>query len=211
MIVVHHGHSSGSTLFGSEIPSHQHVVSLTIRRAYHRACGTHDWYHAEGDIVAEVQMTAAQYAAMIGAPNSGDGVPCTLHAVRTGAVELYDNPPIVRTQTEDASDAIRKAGEDIATKARATRESIVARLDGKVSAKLLKEVTNDLDMFNQHVEKNAPWYATMLREAAENMVSTVRTEVETIITSAATRLGFKTLGELSEATTRRIEQKDNSR
>jgi hypothetical protein len=192
-------HGSGAThLFGSEVDQHLSHVTLKVSRARKIVTGGQVWHYAEAAPLIELRMSPAQYAAMVGTPNSGDGVPCTLVHVGGSEPHSYQDPPRTPHATDHAKKEVEDAGKVLAEKIRDARVRIEAKLGSKVSAKLLAEVLSEFDTMDRHVTANSPYFVTALKESAEKIVSAAKTEVDAFIISAATRLGFQSLRALSE-------------
>lgn len=196
-------HSGARHLFGSDLDLHHGVVALQIYRASRVTSPDGDMNIRQVQKVVEVVMSAAQWAAVVGTPNMGTGVPCTIQHIAQSESHRYADPPRVRTETAHEAEAVRKAGERVERAAEEAIQSITRRLEGKVSKKLLDEVANDLKRLQMEVKHNSPWYVERLREAADKTVAAAQTEIDAFITGAATRLGFDSMKQLAQAVTRR--------
>ena len=194
---IFHG-SGASHLFGSEVDTHLSHVTLRVSRARRILTGGQVWIHGDANTILELRMSAAQYAAMVGTPNSGNGVPCTLVHVSEGEPHSYWDPPYTPHATDHAKKEVEDAGKVLAERIRGARVRIQDKLGSKVSAKLMAEVLGEFDAMDRHVTANSPYFVTALKESAEKIVSAAKVEVDAFITSAATRLGFQSLKALSE-------------
>ena len=202
-------HISGDMpLFGSELDLHMGCVEISITRAHRIVDGSHVWYHGEAQIIAEVRLSHAQYVEMLGRPNTGSGVPCTISYARSGPLENPEMPTPPKTAATAAQEQVRDAGNRLVGRVTAGKDRVAKLLDGKVSNKLRAEILGEFEGVEQDLKSNIPWYVKNLREAAEKVVGDAKVEVESYIGSVASRLGFKSLGELGTEAQRRLEQKD---
>lgn len=110
--------SSGTNLFDSDI-DHSELIELT----FHRAAIERDGYSyritksEDRSALMVVQLSAAQWAAMVSSFGVGEGVPCTLSSIRDG--KLVHLPEIEKAETmherfsKDIAARVRKDVADI--------------------------------------------------------------------------------------------------
>ncbi len=185
-------HTTGQRhLFGSALESHQHYVTLRVKRAERNHSLGRDWFFARSQIV-EIALSHAQYAAMISTPNTGDGVPCTLQwVVDEGVI-----PDFEQTETETAKvratvEEKTRALEGALREARAEIEKLLEKSPAKTRASVLAT----LDRAVHKTIGGVPFYAESVREAVEKTVSHAKAEVEAFVASAIYRVG---LGEIAK-------------
>jgi hypothetical protein len=75
----------------------------------------------------------------------------------------------------------------------AARTSLAAKIAGKVSGALVKEIDGVLRDVEMDIRENIPWYADVFREATERVVTSAKAEVDAFLTNAAHSLGMKAL------------------
>jgi len=75
-----HRISGHSVLYGSDF-RHNASVRIRIARSKNRRNLSHDWHHAEQELI-EVEVSEAQWATFISSMNTGDGTPCTILQVQ---------------------------------------------------------------------------------------------------------------------------------
>lgn len=111
MISVSRTCCSDRSLFGSSILN-DNTIHITLRTASRKREHHNDYYYGE-QILADIEMSQAQFADMITSMNVGNGVPCTLkwlyHKNSIEAPEYND----VRAQFEqELNDNIKQANND---------------------------------------------------------------------------------------------------
>lgn len=188
-----HAGGRGMCLFGSKLPGHNSGISLTIKE------GTADFSHGEerihgvgGKVIAQVRLSSVQWAELLTTMSMGDGVPCTIvHAL--GDTASRGDPPAVDSEPERVRTEVASKLRGKALRLRETRQGLAAKLKGKVSAAVAKEIDDVLGSVEQDLSDNIPWYTEMFAEATDRIVVGAKAEVEAFLSGAAHRLGVKAL------------------
>ncbi|XFS72816.1 hypothetical protein AAHU06_27585 (plasmid) [Klebsiella pneumoniae] len=185
--------SSGTNLFDSDI-DHSELIELT----FHRAAIERDGYSyritksEDRSALMVVQLSAAQWAAMVSSFGVGEGVPCTLSSIRDG--KLVHLPEIEKAETMH-----ERFSKDIAARVRkdvAGIENLVDQLGaliatGKAGKRDLRAIYESLSRAVINLPGNMAFGAELTQEAVDNIVSAGKVEVEAYVAGAAMRLGLE--------------------
>lgn len=183
-IHAHRGTSTpGVNLFDSDI-LHQHTVRITIHEANRRRDLHHDWIHGS-KVIAEVELSEAQWASFVSAMNSGSGVPCTLRYNRDGSLQdvpdFPHQPRLAETMAETHA-AAENAFDDI--------KQAFAVLEAATTAKEKREAMHTLKHTIGNATPNVDFAGKQLIEHAEDVVQKVKADVEAFVTTRARQLGL---------------------
>lgn len=185
--VVNISRCSGDTeLFDSAI-THQHYISLSIKRASKHTDGAHDSIVGGKELI-EVAMSESQFARMITSMNMGSGSPCTLQRYNGELIEQ----PLAEDRLNSHRDMIRD------------KLSGVMENQGKLGAKIaqwradkhrptlkeLDQLAQDMHLVAAHFEMNMSYYAGAFEEHMERVVDDAKTEVESHMLAVTGRLGL---------------------
>lgn len=189
---VHVGRMSttpGAVLFDSDI-RHREFIRLTVKRATRDRGLKHDWIHESGPELLEVDLSMAQWAALVSSSGSS-GVPATIRATETNAnVPGLVYEPRLGLSLDEARNAAHEAFGEI-QQAMAALDA----LDAKAPAKDKREAMSTLRAKIANATANVDFAAKSLVEHSENVVTKARADVEAMVTRHAAQLG------LSEAQT----------
>jgi histone H3/H4 len=201
MVGISHWQSSGTTLVGSEF-KHHHGASLTIRRAKKRRSLSQEWWFAQEEIVS-IALSEAQLVELIGRPNMGDGVVCTLQHVMG---EQMPEPPIHKPMREKfREDFKRDAAECVADLRAAMADLDQAINTGKIGKIVLREIYDKLRSAAASIDDGIPFVEEQFEEAMEKTVNHAATEIEATVTQMAIRLGVERMQEISASAPKLIE------
>ena len=211
VIRVHRISGSPGPLFGSVLPNHDAYMEIQIARADRKHHLSQDWIHGEMAPVLSIRLTYAQFVEMIANQNSGSGIPVTLSQRQDDAGRSVQYPGIEwpdgdQTEAAEVAKTFVAQGEALARKVKVSRQRMEVLVE-KLPKKLQAEILGEFGKLETELRSNMPFYLQSLREVGEKVVSGVRTEVDAVITGAATRLGFKSLRDLARA----IEARDPRR
>jgi hypothetical protein len=187
--------SGGRTrLFGSPIRKHGDSITLSIKRCVEIHESGHSWYFPREEYI-EVELSAAQFAALLTTMNSGPGVPCTLRRFNGKRIEP---PPEDRDlEHERVAKSFANDGE--------YAQRINGHLDGaahQLEEALKRPSIRKVDVQNalsrvqaaqREVKANLPFMLGQFREAVEKVKTTVMAEADAWLTSAVQRVGLATL------------------
>lgn len=175
----------GTNLFGSSV-RHNHVMSLTIRRARKYRELSRNWYSGDAAPLIEVQMSAEQFAELITTPNVGDGVPCTI--AWTEGRQMASCPEISQRQIfqeeleGDLAEALRDVNEIV-------EEVAQLRAQKKIPAGLAKRI----ELLGMHLNKNLPFINEQFTRAMDKTTVEAKAEVEGFVEHKLRSLGIEAL------------------
>lgn len=203
MIGISHLYGSSPGLFGSDLPSNNGYIEITIMgRASRKHHHGFDSYFGRDHLI-QVQLTHAQFVAMISTPNQGQGVPCTISEAALGGAyvqlpRIHRSTP--RTPVAAAIETVETRAAETTEKLKSVRTEVVALLrERRVPEKTVRTIDGLLAGLETEVGKNIPFLVRSVQEATATMVTAVKIEAESALTSIATRVGFKRLREIAEA------------
>ncbi|MBC9927175.1 hypothetical protein [Leucobacter sp. cx-169] len=153
---------------------HNHTIVLAINRAERIRGLNIDRVHSRDNLV-EIEMSTAQWGALISSIGMGSGVPVTIR--RTESVPtLPDIPyePRLAENLSEVSDAVTR----ILAQARASTEKLESAITDKQGAKAIREALSSLNAALGNAENNAKFAVTSLERAAEHVVSQARSDIE---------------------------------
>lgn len=179
-------------LFGSHLKEHYTFVRMTLRRARRTHTLAHDWYFSKGGIpLAEVDMSAAQFADLITTMNSGDGTPCTLRLLDGKRIEA---PPDAENEAEKVRTSFQKKAGEIGDKLRKAKEGVEEILAKKtISVADRKEISSIFSKFLMEVEHNMPFMLESFEESTQKVVTHAKAEVDAFTTQAVLAAGLDAL------------------
>lgn len=193
MVGVSHVQSTGNHLFGSEF-KHQHFITLTISQCERHRDLSRDWYFGK-DRLIQISMSEAQFVEMVGRPNHGDGIPCTLTWMRGEGI--IEQPPAPKP-LQDRFKADMEA--DVKRCTKEVREAVAklnAAIDeGRIGKTVLRMIANDLDLAACAVDRGIPYVRKSFQEEMEKVVNHAATEIEATVSSIAMRLGLETMKQI---------------
>lgn len=180
--------SSGTprTLFQSDL-RHNETISFSIRRATRDRHLNRDWVFPRQNLI-EVEMSLAQWGALVSSVGIGSGVPVTLRATESDwdIPELPYEPRIAESITE-TNGAVGKMLE----RARVTLAALEAAIEGKLGAKATREALRAHRLAVEGAENNAAFAVKSLKEAAETVTSQARADIEAQILNAQMLTGHQ--------------------
>lgn len=184
MASVHRSSTGGSVLFDSEI-KHAEIMRLTIRRATRTRGLNRDWIHEKQPDLIEVDMSLAQWGALVSSVNT-TGVPVTIRATETqGNVPGLRYEPRLAESTAEVHGAAERAFE----KVKAAMAAVDA-LDGKATAKERREAMGALRAAINNSVSNVNFAAKSLTEHVETVVSKAQADMEAMVVRHAERIGL---------------------
>lgn len=199
------GGAGSRRLFASEVAT-PHTIRMRIVPAVENWHLSQKWFHGSVAPIIEVEMTPAQFAEAVSSMNIGDGVPCTLRELRvpeslapytTSMVPDFVDDDTVTSQivgdlTRDAAAAVNEIKTLI--------DNVEALLDeARVPAKRKETILASLRRLDMKLTSSMPFVLTQYREAIETMQSHAKIEMDSFVTHAITKLGLKSLNQLTAA------------
>lgn len=178
----------GAVLFDSDI-RHGQTVVIRLQTATRRRDVHNDFIHAS-KIVAEIELSEAQWASFVSSMNTGDGVPATARYLRDGKLEMIDGLPYdprLAHSMKETHEAADKAFGDI-RRAMAFYDQV---LKEKAPAAVRKAALDSLQAVIRNATANVNFAGNMLVEHAENVVQKARADIEAIVTAKAAQYGLE--------------------
>lgn len=181
--IVAHRVSGYRSLYGSDF-RHQHFMRVSIRRSEHIRGLSHDWYHGSMQSLIEVDMTEAQWAEFISAPNIGTGVPCTIDNFNGELMPLLPDPGDKR---EVFANEARKRLDD-GMKELADLKRMLATTPG-ISKTALRAITSKIETAERQLGPNIDYVAKQFGEHVELTVSKAKQDIHGHMLRQLTRAG----------------------
>lgn len=186
-----HG-SHGTSLFGSRV-KHSETVKITLRNAEMRRSLSRDWY-AANDIIAQVEMSPAQWAEFVSSFGMGDGVPVTIRYKRTG--EFLECPPYEEPQTTFEAHEIdlNRAVEE----GRKMLNQMMAEIDALGDApgkKKIAELRRNLKIEIGNLLSNLPFIGNSLKKSMDATVQEAKIEMDAFAQNHVILAGLRSIAE----------------
>lgn len=172
-------------LFQSDL-LHSETVTLSIHRAI-RGRGLHrDWVHPRRELI-EIEMSLAQWGALVSSQGIGSGTPVTIRTTETDySVAELPYQPRIATVVEESKKSVGKLLEHIKDKYSNLRSVI----DNKGGVKATREAADSLRWAIENAEGNTAFTVKSVAEATESVVSQAKADIESQILDAARAVGI---------------------
>lgn len=186
MIGANRTTGGASTLFGSPL-KHNNTIRITIMQAEERLDLHREWHYAN-KIVAEVELSEAQWATFVSAMNVGHGVPCTIMYMRSGK-ELEVPPQIldesfVEKRERDIKLAVAR---DMDKLQEAYRQLQALAKAKTITKSALEPILSLMLQAVGHAPSNYAFATSMVSEHVEQAVVAAKAEVIGFVTQLAAR------------------------
>lgn len=169
----------GQVLFDSDIV-HANTVRIRLMLATRKRELHHDYIHGS-KMLAEVELSEAQWASFVSAMNVGDGVPCTLRFDGDYVPGFPHEPQLAETMAETHAAAERAFGD--------IREAFTA-VENATTAKEKREAMDTLRARINNATPNVDFAGQQLVKQAEDVVQKAKADVEAFVTTRARQLGI---------------------
>ncbi len=186
--IVAHRVTGYRALYGSDF-RHRSFMRVTITRSEHIRGLSHDSYHGSMRPLIEVDMTEAQWAEFISAPNIGSGVPCTIDSFNGERMPYLPDPEDKREVFTDEArehlvDGMRQLAEIKAMLA--TQSGISKTAQRAIAAKI--------ETAERQLGPNLDFVAKSFAKHVENTVSKAKPEIHGHMLRQMTRAGSDAMG-----------------
>jgi hypothetical protein len=177
--------SGHAVLFNSGFPQN-HYLTIRISAAERHRNLSNDWIFARKQYI-EVALTESQWATFVSSPNTGSGVPCTLHYLQGEDIPQLPEPPNKNNEfRHELSKEMSDAKADIAALAQFVREAKMAKSTQSeierrltaIAAGISGSIQFVVDQFDEHIEKK---------------VEEAKTEVNAYLQAVITNVGIDAL------------------
>lgn len=163
-------------LFGSSIKHNDRIV-LTLRHGEQERTLSHDSYFGH-KIIAEVEMSYAQFAECISTMNVGHGVPCTI-----AYTEKEGNIPCIKDNTNkreqfrnEFSETITKAMEQVQEQINQIQESL--NIKKNLGVKDRQEMIRELQQVKYNIGTNLDFCASQFDKQMDKSTLEAKGEIE---------------------------------
>lgn len=179
--------SPGSNLFDSDI-LHRQTIGLTIARASRERHLNSDWIYGEEELI-QVEMSSAQFGALVSSFGDGTGVPVTIRYVGRERMDDIEPSPRMAASMAEVRGAASKATEDV-RRSFAAVEAALGGPGGKPSIKQLREAVRTLRHGIGNLPSNMEFASKSMAEHAENVVTKAKADIEAMVDDRARALGL---------------------
>ena len=166
MVGISHTTSNGTHLVGSEF-NHHNFVELTIHRAERHRDLSRDWWFGREELIS-IFLSEAQLVELIGRPNMGSGVPCTINHVLGESMPPAPAPePLKDRFKADMEADIRNCTKEVREAVTSLNEAIDK---GHIGKTILREIAHKLDLAAASVDRGIPFVRKSFQEEMEKVV-----------------------------------------
>ena len=180
-------------LFGSRV-GHSGFIRLTIRHASVTDFGGHS-EHVFGDThITEVDLSEAQWVALISRMNHGQGTPCTINYTAS----LGHVPEIAHV--EKAEEHLRSTSDRMAGMLNERNAQAIAELRKVIEKRVPKteqeSVLRWLGIAAAESLRTTDYFHKELRNTAERLTTEARIEIDAMLSGAISNLGLESAQQL---------------
>lgn len=189
-------HGPSATLFGSET-KHPQTVRVEVREAIVDRDLGKNWYHGNGGVLIEFEMSFSQFANFVMSSGKGDGTPCTLIYTRDG--NLVGKPNIapveseVKTLKKEVRESVNESLEDLQKQI----DQLAAMVEeGKFGKKAVAEIVKGMRNTMDNAGRNLEFSVTSAERAIEKIVESAKTDIEAFIDNHARQVGYENIKQM---------------
>lgn len=182
--VVTRSSGSSRSLFQSDV-LHSESVTLSIQRATRVRALNHDWVHPHQTLV-EVEMSLAQWGALVSSIGIGSGVPVTIRRTETEVfVPTLPYQPRLKASLDEVHGSISK----LFARAKETLAAVEAAVEGKKGVRAIRDALRAHGNVINHASSNSEFAVRSMTEAGEKVTSQVRADIEAQILASSRLVG----------------------
>ena len=174
--------SSGTprTLFQSDLRHHE-TIHLRIETAERGRDLNRDWVHPSGSLI-EIEMSLAQWGALVSSIGIGSGVPVTLRRTES-EVQIPTIPyePRIAENVAETKGAVSR----LLARAQETLAALDDAITNKKGAVAVRDALRTHKASVENASGNAAFAVTSLAEAAEAVTSQAKADIESHILQAS--------------------------
>jgi hypothetical protein len=160
-----------------------------LRGERHASEGSEYYYGKE--VLLRAWMSANQFAECITTMNIGMGVPCTLRQIKEEGNLPYPPEQTVRTEEMHAYFKQRMTGFSTVLKESMGRVDAILNKTGTLTKADKKQLSDIMCSTLQEINSNIPYMLEEYEEATQKLVIQAKTEFDSFVTHAATRIGLE--------------------
>ena len=194
---VSRGHGSGRSLFQSDI-LHRESITLRIKRADRTR--NHDWTFGTEELI-EVEMSLAQWGALISSQGISSGTPVTIRWVGSEMMDDIPFQPRIQENLAEVKGSFQKTFAQV----QKAFERVESAFDEKKGMKEQREAIRSLKHVIANIPTNATFAVKSLKEAAEHVVSQATADIEAHILRSQQVTGYQASIEAPEITLEPLE------
>lgn len=185
MAVVTRSSGTSRPLFQSDL-THRETMNLSIHTASRSRDLNSDWVHAEDQII-EVEMSLAQWGQLVSSVGLGSGTPVTIrHLPGRHLVPDLPYEPRIQKNLDEVDGTVDKLLERIARDLAVLTEVI----ENKRGVKATREALRNLSSSVANAKSNTGFAVKTLTEAAEQVLSQTRADIEAQVLQATRTQGL---------------------
>lgn len=177
--VVVRSHGAGRALFQSDLV-HNDTIRVSVRRASRKRDLNHDWVHAREELV-EIEMSLAQWGALVSSIGLGSGVPVTIRRTEQDAF-VPDIPH--QPRTAESLHEVKSVTDRLYQRVKVATAELRAAIYERKGARAIKEALNQIENAVANAGSNAQFAVNSLAEAGEKVVAQARADIEAHILEA---------------------------
>ena len=181
----------GTSLFMSPF-THQHYMTVSIRRAYRRRSLSNDWVFGEGAELIEVAMSEAQWAKFVSSAGMGGGTPCTMMRLGGSLVQECPQQADLHRFHDDVKTRMDKAAEGL-TKAVERAEALLASKSATKAERAA--VLAEISKVKSQLTDGLPFVAKQLQERMEHIVTEGKVEIDAYVNKTIQNAGLAHLND----------------
>jgi hypothetical protein len=180
--------SGQTTLYGSDF-THQHFVTVTIRRSILHRDLARDWEMGSDELI-EVALSEAQWATFVSSMNVGMGVPCTIQHI-AGKGMIPGIPP--RQQSDVFKGEVREALDDAIRALDVQMKKIEGELGASLSQTKRAAIIEGIRRAKAKLESTIPFIVKQADEHMEETIEKAKVEVNAYVESTIRRAGLEAI------------------
>lgn len=185
MAVVTRSSGTSRPLFQSDL-THRETMNLSIHTASRSRDLNSDWVHADDEII-EVEMSLAQWGQLVSSVGLGSGTPVTIrHLPDNHLVPDLPYQPRIQRNLDEVDGTVDKLLEHIA----GDLEVLTDVIENKRGIKATREALRNLTSSVKNTKSNTNFAVKTLTEAAEQVLSQTRADIEAQVLQATQAQGL---------------------
>lgn len=185
MAVVTRSSGTSRPLFQSDL-THRETMNLSIHTASRSRDLNSDWVHADDEII-EVEMSLAQWGQLVSSVGLGSGTPVTIrHLPDNHLVPDLPYEPRIQRNLDEVDGTVDKLLERIAR----DLEVLTDVIENKRGIKATREALRNLSSSVANAKGNTRFAVKTLTEAAEQVLSQTRADIEAQVLQATRAQGL---------------------
>ena len=175
----------GQSMFQSDL-LHREYITLRISTAERQRDLNHDWVYSRDELV-EMRMSLAQWGSLISSIGLGSGVPVTLERREgfSGRIPSPPHEPRMAANLVEVDGAVDK----LLAEAQASLDALTEAIEEKKGVKSIRDALRNHTSRLKNAKANARFAVTTLTDAAEQVVSQARADIESSILNAINLTG----------------------